>query len=656
MPDSAYHQDPRHRRPPAADDLADAVRPGDAAERHRRARAEREAADWPALPDHRDPLRDDPIQEEAPAPPPHGDAPPPERSDSGGTMRLIAACGLAGAVAGGLAALSLPQRYDATAELRLDGGPAPLAGIDDQIRVAASGLVLNKVVDRLGLADDPDFNGAAGDGGPLAFVRALLLRHDGGADADAGQRHSAAAGRLAASLAIGRGGAPQTVAVTARTGDGEKSALIANTVAEALLETAATLTPAQPAKVARPGQDESAARRLEVFLASHGLGSADPQAAAGTLLKLDEQLAAARARTAGLNGKIAAMRALDADSAVGGGLPQEFESGAMGDLRAQYLAIKRERDKAAARLGPRNPELIALDTQLAGARERIAAELRRIGAALQGELKVAVQAEQGLSARLAETKLGPDDIAALRALDEAASREAERLDDISTASTGATAAPAATLTRAYAPLEPSGPPRLAIALSGLLIGLGAGTGLAALRGTRSRPAGTGPEAEPAEAVLIDPIDPTDADETPCPPETAMHPVYSDPYAPFAPQQAGEHPQQLMPPAPQPQHYAPMPMHPPAPPVAAPWFYAPYPPVQHWQHQPLPAGYYPYPHPAWTPHADAWSRPMPLPAASAMPSHALQEADPATLEEIRASLRECREAVRELAESRARRSY
>ncbi|MGN6142195.1 MAG: hypothetical protein ACTHOP_01255, partial [Mesorhizobium sp.] len=72
------------------------------------------------------------------------------------SKRLIAACGLLGAMVGGLTALSLPARYEATAELRLAAGAevSTFAALQDQRRVVTSGIVLNKVVDKLGLADD----------------------------------------------------------------------------------------------------------------------------------------------------------------------------------------------------------------------------------------------------------------------------------------------------------------------------------------------------------------------------------------------------------------------------------------------------------------------------------------------------------------------
>ena len=179
-----------------------------------------------------------------------------------------------------------------------------------------------------------------------------------------------------------------------------------------------------------------------------------------------------------------------------------------------------------------------------------------------------------------------------------------------------------------------------------------------------------------------------------PTEHSMYPVHPDPNAVFAPQhqpaffpqqppfqqaayapsyppQAPHHLQPMMPqqaqyptqhptqypgqyPAPQmqPQFYAP----------AQPYPYAqqqmPYPQPYPWQMQPRPQ---PYPNPQPMPQGGPMAyapQPPATPAgapAQAVPMTASTE-EPATIEEIRASLREFRDAVRELTESRSRRRY
>ena len=100
---------------------------------------------------------------------------------------------------------------------------------------------------------------------------------------------------------------------------------------------------------------------------------------------------------------------------------------------------------------------------------------------------------------------------------------------------------------------------------------------------------------------------------------------------------------------------------PAPPPYPPAQQAGYPQMQPWQPQPPAgspyaqapyAGHVPYPPQAVAPQPPAYAAPP-----SPEPDHQAEEsAEQAPIEEIRASLREFREAVRELTESRTRRRY
>ena len=97
-----------------------------------------------------------------------------------------------GALIGVGVALSTPKKYEAFAELLIDprdlkltdrdltqtGLPndATLAIVENQVRMLTSGTVLNKVVDKLNLAEDSEFNGQrqGGIGSIFSSLRALL--------------------------------------------------------------------------------------------------------------------------------------------------------------------------------------------------------------------------------------------------------------------------------------------------------------------------------------------------------------------------------------------------------------------------------------------------------------------------------------------------
>jgi len=238
---------------------------------------------------------------------------------------------------------------------------------------------------------------------------------------------------------------------------------------------------------------EAAERKVEDFRASHDLVDAQGHLISDDeMLKLNEQLSVARARTLELNARAASARSVDVNSVLSGTLPEEINSNTMSDLRSQYATLKQEADRAAIRLGPRHPELQALNAQIAGARDRIAGELRRIASSLQVDLKRAVQLEQDLSSRLAQLKVRSgdvnNDLVSMRELEREAAakrsvyeqyllraKETGEQKDINTANMNV-------ISKAFAPLEAKGPSRALMALAGLLLGFASGVGLGAMRG------------------------------------------------------------------------------------------------------------------------------------------------------------------------------
>ncbi|WP_353815079.1 GumC family protein [Mesorhizobium sp.] len=621
---------------------------------------------------------------------------------------LIVAMTILGATLGVAIALSTPKKYEATAELIVDprdlkltdrdltqsvvASDATLAIVENQVRVLTSGTVLNKVVDKLNLVNDPEFNGQGSGGlGVMTLIRSILSRNDGPPGADEGRRRALAVANLAESLSVERGGKTFVISVSATTQNGEKSALIANTMTDVFLQTFGQIQSDTAGRATneltgrldelRKGV-EVAERKVEDFRAAHDLVDAQGHLISDDeMLKLNQQLAIARARTLELNARAASARSIDVNSVLSGTLPEEINSNTMSDLRSQYAALKQEADRAAIRFGPRHPELQALNAQLAGSRERIAAELRRIASSLQVDLRRAVQLEQDLASRLAQLKVRSGDVnsdlVTLRELEREAAakrsvyeqyllraKETGEQKDINTANINV-------ISRAFAPLEPNGPSRAVTVFAGLLAGLASGVGLGAIRGAYASlrdTANSRPRRRTDERRFEDkayqpsppPVPPVEATRRSGPISallSAMSKIVpgkarredsatsrsSDSQASGASAVAGgakRDPvkQQAMYPAPPPQAYA-------QPPMGYPW-----------QMQPPPAGY-PYP-PPMTPHAGAYPQQSAYPRASPGEANQASKAaeQQASIEEIRASLREFREAVRELTESRSRRYF
>jgi len=432
---------------------------------------------------------------------------------------LILSTTILGAALGIAIALSSPKKYEATTELTIEPGDlklsdrdltqavgqpdAALAVVETRIKMVTSGKVLDEVVKELNLVNDPEFNGQGSGGlGVMSFLRSMLSRHDEPAGGGEIRRQALAVGNLAESLSVDRTGKTFVISISATTQSAEKSALIANTTRDVFQheigqyqsDMAGRATSALTSKLdeLRKGV-ETAERNVEDFRATHDLVDAQGRLISDDqMLKLNEQLSVTRAHTLELNARAASARSLDVNSILNGTLPEEINSNMMSELRSQYAALRQEADRAAIKFGPRHPELQALNAQIAGARERIAAELQRIGASLQVDLKRSVQLEQDLSSRLAQAKVQSGDVnnnlVSLRELEREAAakrsvyeqyllraKETSEQKDVNSANINV-------LSPAQPPLEAKGPSRVVKALAGLFAGLFAGIGLGALRG------------------------------------------------------------------------------------------------------------------------------------------------------------------------------
>lgn len=611
---------------------------------------------------------------------------------------LIVSTTLVGALMGVAIALSTPKMYQAWTEMIVDPrnlklsdqeltvgnlpSDATLAVVENQVRVLTSGSVLTKVVDKLNLAEDPEFNGTAGGGFSVrSFLRSLISRDDTAAGDSAGRRHTLATTHLAEALTIERGANTFVVSIGAKTEDAEKSALIANTMTEVFMQTfgelqAGTAGRATDELSARLNEMrksvETAERKVEAFKAENEL--IDPQGRLITddeIQRVNDQLTAARSRTLELNARAASTRGLGVDAVLSGTLPEAISSPTINELRAQYAALTQEADRAAVRLGPRHPERLAIEAQLTGARERIATELRRVAASIQVELKRAVQMEQELAARLAQLKVrqgsvGDElvtlrelerDVTAKRAVYEAfllRARETGEQRDINSANV-------TVISTASPPLQSTGPSRAMISIAGMLLGFASGVGIGALRGaleslrdTANRRARAKPVSRrrPEETTGSEP----DARGTAPRPEARTTPS-------LVVASAREHPVVDQPMS------GPL-MQPPAGEVGFASPYPPYPQAGYGPKLPPQAGYgpavtapgyaapYPYP-PAYKPQSAGhypWS-PVPQQAA---PAPQVPRAEPPAaqnqIDEISESLREVRKELNQLRERRTRRYF
>ena len=435
------------------------------------------------------------------------------------SKRLIAATTIAGALIGVAIALATPKKYEAVGEILVDprdiklvdrelvstnfAPSTAIAIVENQVRIMTSSRVATKVVDRLNLDNDSEFNGVStslGVPNVVGLLRSLLTRRDGASGPS--RNHALAVQTLLENLEVSRDGKTFVVTVGVKSQSADKSALIANTVIDVFLENSGEFLSSAAGRAAdelgskldqlRTGV-ENAERKVEAFKGENDLIDARGRLIGDDeIIKINDQLTNARARTIELSAKAASARTLNIDSAVGGALPEGITSPVITELRTQYADLQRQASQAAVKYGAKHPQARAIQSQLDGARVQLRDELRRIAASMQVEVKRAVELEQKLSARLAALKarqvVVSEDMVTLRELerDAAAKRAIYESYLLRARETGEqqglNSANISVISPASAPLLPVGPSRSMISIAGTLAGFLLGIGLGGLRG------------------------------------------------------------------------------------------------------------------------------------------------------------------------------
>ncbi|PSH70903.1 chain-length determining protein [Phyllobacterium brassicacearum] len=458
---------------------------------------------------------------------------------------LIIATTIIGTLLGVGYAMTLPKLYASTVEVLVDPRDlkivdkeisssqlpvdASLAIAESQLRVIQSSSVLTKVIERTGLAKDPEFNGDLADRGLLASIGDLFSTDS---TPDATARETLLLRNLYDHLDVERSTKNFIFNITVKSRDPEKAALIANTVSDVFREeqgniqsdTARQATESLTARLnnLRTGV-EAAENAVQKYKADNDL--VDVQ---GRLISDDEisrtndELTAARNQTIRLNAQAASIRNASVEGVLGNTLPEEFRSGVIVALRSQYGALKQQADGLATKLGPRHPQLIQAQSQVNGIRSEIRYELSRIASSVQVELKRSVQQEQDLAARLAQLKArtasNNEDMVKLRELEREATAKREVYEAflLRAKETGELESMNTTNIRVISParpaLESTGGSRKLVAVAGLLGGLLTGLGIAILLGMiDSFRAGNRPAVE--DGAPVDPTPPSGGTRT-----------------------------------------------------------------------------------------------------------------------------------------------
>jgi succinoglycan biosynthesis transport protein ExoP len=268
--------------------------------------------------------------------------------------------------------------------------------LESIVQIAKSEAFLGSLVDQLELTHNPAF---AGKGATEDLLRQSTIDN------------------LASRLSVARRGTTYVIDVTAKASSAEEAAKVANGAAKRILEDQTNLRSGLSVKTAkdiesrlielreRLGRAEEAAADMKARLKVTDAGQGN------TLLErrvfeLNQQLVLAGARTAETRARYELLQKAGANA--GNNLPQSAQSAVFSALRTEYARLSRQSADQATVLGPRHPEVVSLNAQIANIRRQINAEIAKMIATARAEFLEAEGRETNLERQLkaAQTESG----------------------------------------------------------------------------------------------------------------------------------------------------------------------------------------------------------------------------------------------------------
>jgi capsular exopolysaccharide synthesis family protein len=312
-------------------------------------------------------------------------------------------------LAGMVGVLLFKPKYEAFAQVQIDPSRNPMASaadeqtglaseaIDTEATVIGSPQLALDVVRRLKLDRDPEFTKGLDDD-------ATPMKPD--------ERLNKVTAAVLKRLDVEREKLTYVITIKFKSEDAEKSALIANTFAKAYIDTrvGTRIGTAQSQaeyfkeQLGKLGADLSAAQqRAAEYRANVGIAQSqntnggtvtDQQIAPLSLQVATAQAAAAAAQSnVDIARKQVATGGIDAVSEVRNSL-------VIGELRKQLAEVERTRNDVESHYGPKHPDTISVNSQVASLNAQIAAEANRVIGSLQANANAAKAQAESLKAAL----------------------------------------------------------------------------------------------------------------------------------------------------------------------------------------------------------------------------------------------------------------
>jgi len=404
----------------------------------------------------------------------------------------------------------------------LSGAPPDSAQVDTEVEIIKSLTLSQKVVAKLNLVDDPEFNvrlrEVSGIAKFKAWVKSLLpqpLDDEAEQDIPVSLETERVARAVLSNLFVYRQGNTYVINVGFESHSPDKAALVANTFGDLYLleQLDAKFDATSRAngwlndrlEVLR-AETRTAENAVEVYRGQSGLLSA--QGSSLTEQQISDLNAQLIIQTADYNESVARLESVKGKVARGDAadtIGEVLASAVIQALRRQQSEVAGRRAELSSRYGPRHPDVMKVERESADVQAQIDQEIRRIVSNLESEVGIARQKvrsiETGLNRLRGELSSNNRSLIRLRELERDA--EANRSlyenflerfkenDDQETI----TDADARILSKAVIPREQSAPNTLLNMLLGLVLGIVSGLGLVILAEMLDNGLSTGADVE-----------------------------------------------------------------------------------------------------------------------------------------------------------------
>lgn len=332
------------------------------------------------------------------------------------TIRNVALCVIGLSV---LVVMLLPTRYTTSAVVMLDQRknnltdpssalsalPTDSASLQNQIQILKSRDLANQVVTRLNLMDDPEFNPAVNAGPVHVFSEILSAAnplHWGGKPAGmntAEMQRAHVIDNLLDHVSAETIGLSTSIAISVSSSSAEKSARIANAIADTYIddqgavqanatERTAEWLSKRSEKLAR--QVQAAEGAVQKYKAEHNLN----ETADGTSLA-DQQLSAISTQLVQARAEYAQKQATNTRAIKQGAsgdsadMAAVIASPSIVQLREKEADLAKQEADLATRYGPLHPKMKAIESQKRDLESKINQEVARVSASMANDVAIA---------------------------------------------------------------------------------------------------------------------------------------------------------------------------------------------------------------------------------------------------------------------------